>query len=187
MTTALVLIVEHFCNSGILSGHTWIIAIPAITIIGREIAITALREWMAKIGKVTVVAVSLIGKRKTTFQMMAIAGLIWNVSWDWKLVMVYLALVLLYVAVVLTFWSMLSNFSAASGYFSGTELHAPSFMRQVSKTALPPHFGLRQGGRSKWFSGSMTLSLLRNGRISPTRCLESSAAWLKYAGRLFPL
>ena len=62
MTTALVLIVEHFCNSGILSGHTWIIAIPAITIIGREIAITALREWMAKIGKVTVVAVSLIGK-----------------------------------------------------------------------------------------------------------------------------
>lgn len=51
VTTALVLIVERFCNSDILRGYTWLITIPAITIIGREIAITALREWMAEIGK----------------------------------------------------------------------------------------------------------------------------------------
>ena len=69
VTTALVLIVERFCNSDILHGYTWIITIPAITIIGREIAITALREWMAEIGKRTEVAVSWIGKWKNTFQM----------------------------------------------------------------------------------------------------------------------
>ena len=118
VTTALVLIVERFCNSGLLGSHTWIITIPAITIIGREIAITALREWMAELGKRTVVAVSWIGKWKTTFQMVAIAGLIWNVSWDGKPAMVYLALVFLYVAVVLTFWSMFRYFAAASKYFS---------------------------------------------------------------------
>lgn len=118
VTTALVLIVERFCNSGILGSHTWIITIPAITIIGREIAITALREWMAELGKRTEVAVSWIGKWKTTFQMVAIAGLIWNVSWDGKPAMVYLALAFLYVAVVLTFWSMFRYFAAASKYFS---------------------------------------------------------------------
>ena len=118
VTTALVLIVERFCNSGILGGHTWIITIPAITIIGREIAITALREWMAELGKRTVVAVSWIGKWKTTFQMVAIAGLIWNVSWGGIPVMVYLAMAFLYVAVVLTFWSMFRYFAAASKYFA---------------------------------------------------------------------
>ena len=118
VTTALVLIVERFCNSGILGSHTWIITIPAITIIGREIAITALREWMAELGKRTVVAVSWIGKWKTAFQMVAIAGLIWNVSWNGTPAMVYLALVFLYVAVVLTFWSMFRYFAAASKYFS---------------------------------------------------------------------
>ena len=118
VTMALVLIVERFCNSGLLGSHTWIITIPAITIIGREIAITALCEWMAELGKRTVVAVSWIGKWKTTFQMVAIAGLIWNVSWDGEPLMFYLATAFLYVAVVLTFWSMFSYFAAASKYFS---------------------------------------------------------------------
>lgn len=118
VTTALVLLVERFCNADILQGHTWIITIPAITIIGREIAITALREWMAEIGKRTEVAVSWIGKWKTTFQMVAIAGLIWDVCWDGTPVMVYVMMFLLYVAVVLTFWSMFRYFAAASKYFS---------------------------------------------------------------------
>lgn len=103
--TALVLIVERFCNEDILKGYTWLITIPAITIIGREIAITAIREWMAELGKRTEVTVSWIGKWKTTFQIVAIAGLIWNVFWDGKPAMVYLAMLFLYVAVVLTFWS----------------------------------------------------------------------------------
>ena len=118
VTTALVLIVERFCNSDILHGYTWIITIPAITIIGREIAITALREWMAEIGKRTEVAVSWIGKWKTTFQMVAIAGLIWDVCWDGIPVMIYVMIFMLYVAVVLTFWSMFRYFAAASRYFS---------------------------------------------------------------------
>lgn len=118
VTTALVLIVERFCNSDILRGYTWLITIPAITIIGREIAITALREWMAEIGKRAEVAVSWIGKWKTTFQMVAIAGLIWGVSWDGVPAMIYLAMLFLYIAVVLTFWSMFRYFAAASRYFS---------------------------------------------------------------------
>ena len=48
----------------------------ALIIIGREIAISALREWMAKEGKSSSVAVSFIGKFKTTFQMIAIALLL---------------------------------------------------------------------------------------------------------------
>ena len=118
VTTALVLIVERFCNSDILRGYTWLITIPAITIIGREIAITALREWMAEIGKRAEVSVSWIGKWKTTFQMVAIAGLIWGVSWDGVPAMIYLAMLFLYIAVVLTFWSMFRYFAAASRYFS---------------------------------------------------------------------
>ena len=116
--TALVLIVERFCNEDILKGYTWLITIPAITIIGREIAITAIREWMAELGKRTEVTVSWIGKWKTTFQIVAIAGLIWNVFWDGKPAMVYLAMLFLYVAVVLTFWLMFRYFAAASKYFS---------------------------------------------------------------------
>jgi CDP-diacylglycerol--glycerol-3-phosphate 3-phosphatidyltransferase len=49
----------------------------ALIIIGREIAISALREWMAKEGKSGSVAVSFIGKLKTTFQMIAIALLLY--------------------------------------------------------------------------------------------------------------
>ena len=48
------------------------LAIPAAIIVGREIVISALREWMAEIGKRTSVAVSLIGKLKTLIQMAAL-------------------------------------------------------------------------------------------------------------------
>lgn len=51
----------------------------AVIIIGREIAISALREWMAKIGRSRSVAVSFIGKLKTTVQMVAILLLL---HWD---------------------------------------------------------------------------------------------------------
>lgn len=51
-------------------------ALVALIIIGREIAISALREWMAKEGKSRSVAVSFIGKLKTTVQMIAIALLL---------------------------------------------------------------------------------------------------------------
>lgn len=96
VTTALVLLVDQ-------SGSIWL-TIPALFMIGREIVISALREWMAEIGKRGAVAVSWIGKYKTAAQMVAIIGLIWQAN-D---LMVYAAYVLLYVAAVLTFWSMMN-------------------------------------------------------------------------------
>jgi CDP-diacylglycerol--glycerol-3-phosphate 3-phosphatidyltransferase/cardiolipin synthase len=80
-------------------------AIVAIIIIGREIAISALREWMAKIGAARSVAVSFIGKVKTMAQMIAIPlllyyGVIIGIdtgrlgSW------------LIWIAAILTLWSM---------------------------------------------------------------------------------
>jgi cardiolipin synthase len=54
----------------------------ALIIIGREIAISALREWMAKVGQAKSVAVAFIGKLKTVSQMIAIPLLLYN---DWLL------------------------------------------------------------------------------------------------------
>lgn len=81
-------------------------AFVALVIIGREITISALREWMAQIGASRSVAVHMVGKLKTTVQMVAIPfllfdgllfGLIPTRQWGtW----------LIYAAVVLTIWSM---------------------------------------------------------------------------------
>ena len=80
-------------------------AVAAAVIIGREIAISALREWMAEIGSRTAVAVSEIGKFKTATQMVAISLLIYRKDlWDIPVYMV--GQVLLYIAVALTLWSM---------------------------------------------------------------------------------
>ena len=57
---------------------TKLFAIPAAVIVGREIAISALREWMAGIGGRAKVAVSIIGKIKTTAQMLALLLLLWH-------------------------------------------------------------------------------------------------------------
>jgi CDP-diacylglycerol--glycerol-3-phosphate 3-phosphatidyltransferase len=53
------------------------ILIPALIIIGREITVSALREWMAGLGKRKTVAVSFLGKIKTTVQIIAILFLLW--------------------------------------------------------------------------------------------------------------
>jgi CDP-diacylglycerol--glycerol-3-phosphate 3-phosphatidyltransferase len=81
-------------------------AIVSFVIIGREITISALREWMAKVGAAKSVAVSFIGKIKTTAQMVAIPLLLYNdsvLSIDAHRVGVWL----LNVAAVLTLWSMI--------------------------------------------------------------------------------
>ena len=77
----------------------------AAIIIGREIAISALREWMAKIGESRSVAVSFVGKLKTTAQMIAILLLLYHDRigfFDTQLIGTWL----IYVAAVLTLWSM---------------------------------------------------------------------------------
>ncbi|MDD5176973.1 MAG: CDP-diacylglycerol--glycerol-3-phosphate 3-phosphatidyltransferase [Sterolibacterium sp.] len=80
-------------------------AIVAFVIIGREITISALREWMAKIGASRSVAVSFIGKLKTTAQMIAIPLLLFHAPLG--LLDVYLAGTwLIYIAAILTLWSM---------------------------------------------------------------------------------
>ena len=81
-------------------------AVIALIIIGREIAISALREWMAKIGDSRSVAVSFIGKLKTTAQMIAIVFLLY---WD-ELAGIDLQMIgtwLIYIAAILTLWSMI--------------------------------------------------------------------------------
>ena len=87
-------------------------ALPTMVIIGREIVISALREWMAEIGARTSVAVSFVGKIKTTLQMIAIAVLL-LVNPEQYPVYSYLGIVLLYAAAILTLWSMVMYLKAA--------------------------------------------------------------------------
>ena len=80
-------------------------AIIAFIIIGREIAISALREWMAKIGAAKSIAVSFIGKIKTTAQMIAIPLLLYQDP-IYGVSMLGLGKWLIIAAAVLTLWSM---------------------------------------------------------------------------------
>lgn len=80
-------------------------AIIAMIIIGREITISALREWMAKIGASKSVAVSMLGKVKTAAQMVAIPMLLYAQPL-WGLDMAQLGGGLIWGAALLTLWSM---------------------------------------------------------------------------------
>ena len=80
-------------------------AIVATIIIGREITISALREWMAKIGAAKSVAVSMLGKIKTAAQMLAIPILLYYLPLfgvDMRVVGNWL----IWIAALLTLWSM---------------------------------------------------------------------------------
>ena len=81
------------------------LAIPAAIIIGREIAISALREWMAELGKRAGVKVSYIGKVKTVLQMTAMVLLLWYYPGA-PIVIKWAGLILLWAAAALTVWSM---------------------------------------------------------------------------------
>jgi CDP-diacylglycerol--glycerol-3-phosphate 3-phosphatidyltransferase/cardiolipin synthase len=80
-------------------------AFIAFIIIGREIAISALREWMAQIGSSKSVAVSMLGKVKTAFQMIAIPFLLYEERL-FGLPIYQLGMLLIYVAALLTLVSM---------------------------------------------------------------------------------
>ncbi len=101
---ALALLIERYDSP--------IFTLPAVVIIGREIVISALREWMAEIGKRTSVAVSMVGKVKTTFQILAIIGLLLS-SPNAPPLIYGSSMALLYIAAVLTLWSMLIYLKAA--------------------------------------------------------------------------
>ena len=81
------------------------LALPAAVIIGREITVSALREWMAELGARSKVAVSIFGKIKTVTQMIALIFLIFK-NPLFGLPTYNIGLILLYIAVLLTLWSM---------------------------------------------------------------------------------
>jgi CDP-diacylglycerol--glycerol-3-phosphate 3-phosphatidyltransferase len=102
---SLVIIVDEF-------GSIYL-AIPAAIIISREILISALREWMAEIGKRTSVAVNKMAKIKTAVQMTAIFILLLYRPGFSSLGLQVFGVILLYVASVLTLWSMIIYLKAA--------------------------------------------------------------------------
>jgi CDP-diacylglycerol--glycerol-3-phosphate 3-phosphatidyltransferase len=89
-----------------------IVVLPAIVIIGREIAISALREWMAEIGQRTKVAVSPLGKIKTIVQIVGLSMML--IRWDvWILPTYQIGLGLTVIAAVLTLVSAVDYLRAA--------------------------------------------------------------------------
>jgi cardiolipin synthase (CMP-forming) len=82
-------------------------ALIALVIIGREIAISALREWMAQIGASRSVAVHMLGKVKTVVQMVAIPFLLFHGTLFGVIDTHLWGTVLIWVAAVLTIWSMI--------------------------------------------------------------------------------
>ncbi|MCC5861731.1 MAG: CDP-diacylglycerol--glycerol-3-phosphate 3-phosphatidyltransferase [Gammaproteobacteria bacterium] len=93
-------------------GNSILVTMMAAVIIGREITVSALREWMAQVGARARVAVSPIGKSKTIVQMVGIGMMLFHIPLLG--IPVYeIGLVLLFVASVVTLWSMADYLRAA--------------------------------------------------------------------------
>lgn len=88
------------------------VAMIAVVIIGREITVSALREWMASVGARGQVAVSWLGKFKTTFQMFGIAFMVYQVPL-FGIPVYPIGYWLLIIAAVMTLWSMILYLQAA--------------------------------------------------------------------------
>ena len=104
VVTALVLLIGSHAN-------LWL-TIPGVVIIGREIVISALREWMSEVNRRGLVAATWIGKLKTALQMLSIVILLANppmLGRPW----VIIGYILLYAAAMMTLWSMVSYLRAA--------------------------------------------------------------------------
>lgn len=99
VTVVLVLLVQ--------SNPTPWLAVPAAIIIGREVAISALREWMAELGRRTQVGVAYVGKVKTVVQMVALVLMLYREPLLDVFPTYTVGFTLLYVSAVLTLWSML--------------------------------------------------------------------------------
>ena len=117
VTTALVLLVQR------QETYQAVFAIAAAVIIGREITISALREWMAEIGERALVSVSWIGKTKTVFQMTAIGFLLYREDL-WWIPVALIGELLLYTAAALTLWSMWTYLKSAWPAISSSRFDA---------------------------------------------------------------
>lgn len=104
VSTALVLLVQ--------SDPNLLLTMVAVVIIGREIAVSALREWMAALGERAQVSVSYFAKWKTTLQIFGISFMLYEYpQFGWPLYGIGMSLLL--AAVVLTLWSMFDYLRAA--------------------------------------------------------------------------
>jgi len=104
VTTALVILLQD--------NPTILMMIATAIIIGRELTISALREWMAELGERAAVNVAKMGKLKTIFQMTAISFLLFQKPL-FTLPIYTIGLALLYIAAALTLWSMFVYLKAA--------------------------------------------------------------------------
>ena len=104
MATALVLLVQK--------DPEFYLAVIAAIIIGREITVSALREWMAQVGARARVAVNYFGKWKTTAQIVGICLMLYEQPL-FGLPIYEIGIVLLFIAAGLTVWSMLDYLRAA--------------------------------------------------------------------------
>ncbi len=103
--TALVLLVsDDATTSGVLLKWTFIVSI--VVIVGREVSVVALREWMAEMGQRSSIASSLLAKFKTFAQMTAIILLLYGHPHG-QVSTLIVGEVLLYIATILTIWSMI--------------------------------------------------------------------------------
>jgi len=124
VSIALILIVAEptfqFINlrSAVITIPTFAITIPAGIIVAREIIVSALREWMAEVGKRASVAVSNLGKIKTAIQMLALIVLLYCHNTT-SASIVIAGYILLYISAVLTIWSMLIYLKAAWKHLNG--------------------------------------------------------------------
>ena len=116
VASALVLLVS---DTNILSQalHAVPFTIAVVVIVGREIAISALREWMAELGERGAVAVGNSGKLKTVMQMVAIALLLYMQPL-FGLPTFRIGEICLYIAALLTLWSMFDYLRAAWPYLT---------------------------------------------------------------------
>ncbi len=111
VTAMLILVVtDPEVRAGVIS-H-WFFTLMVLIIIGREILVSALREWMAEIGKRTSIAVSTVGKYKTGMQMTAIGCLLFKNAL-FGIPILLIGELLLYIAGILTIWSMSIYLTAA--------------------------------------------------------------------------
>jgi len=93
--------------------HDIALAVCAVIIIGREIVISALREWMAEMGERHQVAVSGIAKLKTIFQLVGLGAMLFTFPLFGVIPVYGLGFALVLLASVLTIWSMLLYLKAA--------------------------------------------------------------------------
>jgi len=112
VTTAMILLVSKHPQ--------FFMVLPALVIVGRELAISALREWMASLGAQAKVKVHFIGKLKTASQLWAIGFLLYDQPIG-KFEPTVIGYILLYIAMVLTLWSMVVYLRAAWPSMMGNE------------------------------------------------------------------